>query len=275
MQHIINDLLSHLEPPNRFMTILRLWAIRTLSTLLIGLLLSGVVAAEQVNVAVASNFITTLRQLADAFEQQSGHTLRISAASTGKLYAQIYHGAPFDIFLAADEARPTRLVQEGKAISSSRFTYALGQLAFWSPKNTTDDDAISLLKSGLIKRLAIANPKTAPYGLAAKSTLQKLELWQPSDIKRVRGENVGQTFHFIISGAVDGGFVALSQTRADKYKGLIWHVPTDYYAPIRQQVVLLKRAAKSGAALSFLSYLNSDDGRKIIRESGYAIEGEG
>jgi molybdate transport system substrate-binding protein len=250
------------------------WSRRLIAMALLSLLLTSEVIAGQVNVAVASNFITTLRQLAHTFEQQSGHTLRISSASTGKLYAQITHGAPFDLFLAADEARPARLVREGKAVSSSQATYALGQLAFWSPKNPTGGDAITLLKSGAIKRLAIANPKTAPYGLAAQSVLNELGLWQSSNIKRVRGENISQTFQFVTSGAVDGGFVALSQTYSAELNGLVWQIPTTYYTPIKQQVVLLNRAANSKAAISFLSFLLSDDGQNIIRKSGYAIEEE-
>ncbi len=251
------------------------WKRYLFSAVSLCLLLSGEVVADQVNIAVASNFITTLRQLASSFEERSGHTLRISSASTGKLYAQISHGAPFDLFLSADEARPARLVQEGKAVASSQTTYALGQLVFWSPKNRANDDAIALLKSTAIKRIAIANPKTAPYGLAAQSVLNKLDLWQHSNIKRVRGENISQTFQFVISGAVDGGFVALSQTHAGLQEGLVWQVPADYYAPIKQQVVLLNRAAKNRAALSFLTFILSGDGQKIIQQSGYAIEGAG
>lgn len=239
---------------------------------LLSLFMSSKVLADQVNVAVASNFIITLRQLASSFEQQSGHTLRISSASTGKLYAQITHGAPFDLFLAADEARPARLVREGKAVSDSLSTYAMGQLVFWSPKHASDSDAVALLKSGVFKRVAIANPKTAPYGLAAQTVLQELGLWQASSIKRVRGENISQTFQFVASGAVSGGFIALSQAHTVGQDELVWRIPTRYYAPIKQQVVLLNRAAEKSAALSFLSFLHSEEGEKIIRESGYAIE---
>ncbi len=243
-----------------------------ISIALLSLFMTNKALADQVNVAVASNFITTLRQLASSFEQQSGHTLRISSASTGKLYAQIVHGAPFDLFLAADEARPARLVQEGKAVSGSLSTYAMGQLVFWSPKHASDSDAVALLKSGAFKRIAIANPKTAPYGLAAQTVLQELGLWQPSSIKRVRGENISQTFQFVASGAVSGGFIALSQAHTVAQDELVWLIPTIYYAPIKQQVVLLNRAAEKSAALSFLAFLRSDMGEKIIRESGYAIE---
>ena len=243
-----------------------------LSVALLGLLFSAEVMAAQINVAVASNFITTLRQLADSFEEQSGHSLRISGASTGKLYAQITHGAPFDLFLAADEARPRHLVKDGKAVAESRFTYAEGQLVFWSPRSSTESNAERLLHSGDIKRLAIANPKTAPYGLAAKSALQKMGLWHKTAIKMVRGENIGQTFHFVSSGAVDGGFIALAQTQTESRDGLLWQVPKNYYAPIKQQVVLLNRAKNNAAALSFLAYLRSDDAQAIIQKNGYAIE---
>lgn len=241
-------------------------------TALLCLLLSTDLMAAQVNVAVASNFTVTLRHLASSFEEQSGHKLRISSASTGKLYAQIVHGAPFDIFLAADEARPTRLVDEGKAVADSRFTYALGQLVFWSPGSTAESSAEKLLKSGQIKRLAMANPKTAPYGLAAEATLQNMGLWPGKTIKVVRGENVSQTFQFVTTRAVDGGFVALAQIQVAQRKGLIWQVPADYYAPIRQQAVLLNSAANNAAALSFLAYLRSDVAESIIRHNGYAIE---
>lgn len=246
---------------------------RVLSTALLCLLLSGELIADQINVAVASNFVTTLRKLAVSFEQTSDHKLRISSASTGKLYAQISHGAPFDLFLAADEARPARLVSEGKAVADSRFTYALGQLVFWSPSGAATSDGEALLRSGNMKRLAIANPKTAPYGIAAQMVLTEMNLWPNSSLQLVRGENVGQTFQFITTGAVDGGFIALAQiTGSKQWDGLIWQIPDSYYSPIRQQVVLLNGAADKAAAQAFLAFLRSDPAKTIIRQNGYAIE---
>lgn len=244
-----------------------------LSLVLIGLLSPRLLLADKINVAVASNFTTTLRQLVTAFEAQSGHQVLISNASTGKLFAQINHGAPFDIFLAADHERPERLENEQKSVAASRFTYALGRVVFWNPTASSEQEGQQLLTSGARLRLAIANPKTAPYGVAAQSILKRLGLWNSNQLKLVRGENVGQTFQFVSSGAVDGGFVALSQIKDKKpYQGAVWVVPQAFYPPIRQQAVLLKRAQDNPAAQAFMVFLKSGQARDIIQSSGYSLE---
>lgn len=247
-----------------------------LSILLIWLISPRLLLADQINVAVASNFTTTLRLLVTEFEAQSDHQVVISNASTGKLFAQINHGAPFDIFLAADSERPERLEDEQKSVAGSRFTYALGRVVFWSPAAPPEQDGKQLLTSGIRLRLAIANPKTAPYGVAAQSILKQLALWNANRVKLVRGENIGQTFQFISSGAVDGGFVALSQIKDQKQsQGAIWLVPQELYPPIRQQAVLLKRAENNRAAQAFMSFLKSEQAHNLIRTSGYDIEEKG
>ena len=230
-------------------------------------------AAETVHVAVASNFTGALRLLAQSFEKGGAHRVRISAASTGKLYAQIRHGAPYDLFLAADRARPERLEQEGLAVAGSRFTYALGRLVFWAPGREFEGAANVLLARPDVRRIAIANPRTAPYGLAARQTLEAIGLWQRLQGRLVRGENIGQTFQFIASGAAQMGFVALAQLPEESPRpGYRWLVQPELYRPIRQQAVLLRRGADNAAAAAFLAYLRSGEARRLIAGQGYGLE---
>ncbi len=237
------------------------------------LLCSATAAAEQINVAVASNFTPTLRLLAKAFEVQSGHQLRISSASTGKLYAQVNHGAPFDLFLAADAERPRLLEQTGKAAPGSRFTYAKGRLALWGPSIISTQTAEQLLQSPQLIHIAMANPKTAPYGAAAQHSLEKMGLWDTLQGRLVRGENVGQTYQFVVSGAAQIGFVAYSQVLTGRQtRGYLWLVPEAYYPAIRQQAVLLKQAENKSAAQAFMDYLRSAAAQHLISENGYGIE---
>ena len=228
------------------------------------------VEAATVGVAVASNFTATLRQLAVAFKRETGHELRISSASTGKLYTQIVQGAPYDVFLAADADRPARLARSGLAVASSRFTFAQGQLLLWSPQSGFAGDGTKVLAQGGFRHLAIANPKTAPYGAAAKQVLESLGLWTVLKPRLVRGENIGQTFQYVATGAADLGFVSRSQAHVlgdkDDYR---WPVPTQLYAPIRQQAVLLSRSADNPAAISFLTFLKTDEATELIVENGY------
>lgn len=231
-------------------------------------------SAAEVRVAVASNFTTTLRELAPLFEQQSGHRLMISFSSTGKLYAQILHGAPFDVFLAADSRRPALLESEGQAVPGSRFTYAQGRLTLWSVDPAVKGkDCRALLKSGAYKRLAIANPKTAPYGLAAKQALEKMGLWQKVQSKLVRGENIAQTLQYVTTGNAQLGLVALSQvSSAEALPACRWDLPSEYSHPIEQQVVLLKQAEHSQAAATFLAFLRSDEAVAVIQRYGYGVK---
>ena len=243
-----------------------------LPLLLVALLTPGA-HADTAHIAVASNFTTTLEQLAPRFEAVTGHRLRISAASTGKHYVQIVKGAPFDVFLAADAERPQRLEAEGHAVTGSRFTYATGRLGLWSAGALTIDANGTVLRDASYRRLAIANPKTAPYGLAAQQALAGLGLWSTLEPKLVRGENIGPTCHFVESGGAALGFVALAQLVAQGVPaGDYWLVPDTLHAPIAQQAVLLKRGADNPAARAFLEFLQHDpDARAMIEQAGYSI----
>ncbi|MDX1455062.1 MAG: molybdate ABC transporter substrate-binding protein [Gammaproteobacteria bacterium] len=228
--------------------------------------------AGVVSVAVASNFKDTLSELADRFEEQSGHTVRLSAASTGKHYAQIRNGAPFDIFLAADAERPALLVQEGFAVPDSQRTYAMGRLVFWVPRDE-NADCRAVLEQG-VARVAMANPRTAPYGLAARQTLAALELEEQYAPRTVMGENISQAMQFVDALAAAGGFVAKSQWLVNPRheNGCAWEVPAELHDPIRQDMVLLKRGVENPAALAFLAYMDGADAKALIAASGYAIE---
>lgn len=235
-------------------------------------LVSSTVRAGEVRVAVASNFLNPLKVIAQQYEKRTGHEVRIITGSTGKLYAQIVHGAPFDLFLAADSKRPHLLEKSGKAMMGSRFTYALGRLALWSEKpDVISEDGVSTLRKMNFKRLAMANPKTAPYGLAASQTLKKLKLWEKLEARAVRGENIGQTFQFVLSGNVGLGFVALSQVLdpKNKSKGRYWKVPSDFHDPLNQDAILLERGDGNPAAIEFFEFLKSDTARKVILSYGY------
>lgn len=232
--------------------------------------------AATVNVAVASNFAATLRLLATAFNRESGHQLRISSASTGKLYAQIVQGAPYDVFLAADSDRPERLVHSGLAVADSRFTYARGRLLLWGPRSGFAGDGAEILTQGRFRHLAIANPKTAPYGVAARQTLESLDLWEAIEPRLVRGENIGQAFQYVASGAAELGLVSRSQpTALNAGAGYGWPVPSHLHTPIRQQAVLLMRGADNPAATTFLTFLRSDTAAALIAEAGYLVDDKG
>jgi len=233
--------------------------------LLLCLLIAPSAQAERIRVAVASNFAGAAQRVAETFEQASGHTIELVAGSTGKHYAQIVNGAPFDVLLAADRARPERLEQDGHAVPGSRVTYALGRLVLWSPDAERVDAAGEVLRRGDYRHLALANPRLAPYGQAARETLGHMGLLQVLEERLVYGENVGQAFAFVESGAAELGFVALSQVR--QYgDGSTWIVPDVYHGAIEQQAVLLR---DSVAATEFLDFLTGDAGVRIIVEAGY------
>ena len=226
--------------------------------------------AGEVSLAAAANFTDTTRELAQQFEAVTGHTVSASFGSTGKLYAQIRNGAPFDVFMAADVRRPALIEQEQAGISGTRFTYARGKLALWSPATGAFEDARSYLASQPFARLAIANPKTAPYGLAAQQVLEQMGQWDALQPKLVRGDSIAQTFQFVVSRNAQAGFVALSQVRSwEDDKGTFWEVPQSYYHPIDQQVILLNRGAGKEAALAWMDFLKSDAAIAIIRSYGY------
>lgn len=250
---------------------------RSLRRLLAGLALAlgGMAAAQadEVSVAVAANFIAPMQKIATAFEQATGHKAVLSSGATGKFYAQITHGAPFQVLLAADDATPVRLESEGRTVAGSRFTYAVGQLVLWSAQPGYVDAEGQVLRTGDFAHLAIANPKLAPYGLAAQQTLDKLGVAARVQPRLVMGENIAQTYQFVASGNAQLGFVALSQVMEDGRiaRGSAWRVPASLHEPIRQDAVLLAAGKDSAAARALLQYLRSDAARAVIRSYGYGI----
>ena len=244
---------------------------RTHGTPILALILlfcAGLVSADEVRIAVASNFSDAIRSIAGQFQAETGHKVILSNGSTGKHYAQIKNGAPFDAFFAADSYRPELLEKEGIAIPGSRFTYAVGKLALWSPRPGVVEAGGEVLDEGTFRHLAVANPKLAPYGKAAREVLQKRGLWRNLSRRMVRGENIGQAFQFVKSGNAELGFVALSQIRNPNQpiSGSYWVVPQSLHSPIRQQAVLLKDKT---AARAFLDFVTREPALAIIRDFGY------
>ena len=230
--------------------------------------------ADSLLVAVASNFTATAQEIAAEFHIDSGHDVRISGASTGKLFVQIQNGAPFDVLLAADSARPERLESFGFGVRNSRFTYAIGQLVLWSRNPAIKQSACrEHLRQLGSAHLAIANPDTAPYGAAARQTLMQLGLWDRVQPRLVIGENIAQSLQFVASGNASLGFVAKSQIGNARLPeaSCLWEVPPDFHAPIEQQAILLQRAANNPVAHAFLEFLRSESGRAIIARNGYLL----
>jgi len=222
---------------------------------------------SRIRVAVASNFIAPLKEIAKAFEDATGTRVLVSVGSTGKLYAQIKNGAPFDVFLAANAREPKRLAAEGLGVARTRFTYARGRLALWCRTAHSSQQARACL-NGQSARLAIANPRLAPYGQAARHALTAL---QPS-ARVVMGENISQAFQLVWSGNVPLGFVALSQLKKRMdIAGAYWMVPARLHNPIDQQAILLSRAAGNDDAQAFLTYLRGDQARGVIEGYGYDV----
>lgn len=220
-------------------------------------------AQANIKVAVASNFKSSLTEIAENYFQLTGETILISSASTGILYNQIKHGAPFDLFLSADSERASLIEEATQGVMGTRFTYAQGRLAFWVPalKEVTEKTLRNYKQ-----RLAIANPKLAPYGLAAKQALQSMHLWE--QFIYVQGANISQTYQFIDSGNIKAGFVAYSlllQNNETAY----YLLPKESYSPILQQGVLLSRGANNKAVIKFIDYLKSTPVQALIREKGY------
>ena len=230
---------------------------------------------EEVRVAVATNFLTTFTTIAKRFEDRTSHTILVSPGSTGKLFVQIQNDAPFDLFFSADARRPKLLEEEGMAIRGSRFTYAVGRVTLWSSEALLiKNDGKTILHRGDFEYLAIANPKTAPYGQAAVQILKALQLWNELRDRLVYGENIGQTFQFVFTHNAQLGFVALSQALDPKFKsmGSRWDVPPHLYDPLTQQAVLLKRGQHNQAAKAFLAYMKQKPARDIIERYGYGTE---
>jgi molybdate transport system substrate-binding protein len=245
----------------------------SLAGALIFLLLGSAVHADEVKAAVAANFTAAIRKLTPAFEQKTGHKLLASFGATGQLYAQIKNGAPFDVFLSADDTTPQKLIAEGDGVAGSYFIYARGRLALWSNQPGYVDDQGAILKSDKYTKIAIANPKAAPYGQAAIDALTTLKLLDVISPRFVVGENIAQTQQFVSSGNVPLGFIALAQVKslAPEDRGSWWVVPASLHKPIDQGAVLLKKSASDAAAKVFLDFLKSPEAVTIIRELGYEL----
>lgn len=229
------------------------------------------VSAADVSVAVAANFAAPMQKIANAFAQDTGHRAIVSLGSTGHFYAQIRNGAPFEVLLAADGATPRRLEEEGLGVSGSRFTYAVGRLVLWSSHASRVDAQAQVLRQGDFKRLAIANPKLAPYGAAAVEVMGRMGVLSSVQAKLVQGDNIAQTYQFVATDNAQLGFVALSQVMSDGRisRGSAWVVPTHWHTPLRQDAVLLSRGQGHVAAQDLLTYLKSDKVKAIIQSHGY------
>jgi len=244
---------------------------KRLASLLVLLAATGASHAAEVQVAVAANFAAPMEKLAADFQRDTGHKAIIASGATGKFYAQIRNGAPFEVLLSADDDTPARLEREGQVVAGSRFTYAVGRLVLWS---ATDDYAnADVLKSGSFKHLAVANPKTAPYGAAAVATIERLGLRATLQPRIVQGENIAQAWQFASTGNAELGFVAQSQVWRDgKFtSGSGWIVPASMHDPIRQDAALLGKGAANPAARALLDYLRSAKAKAVIRSFGYEI----
>lgn len=245
------------------------------AVLVLGAMQPHVARAGDALVAVAANFSDVVVELVPAFETATGHTLKVSTGSTGKIYAQIRNGAPFDLFLAADQRRPQMLEEEGAAVPGSRFTYASGRLTLWSADaDRIGADGVAALRAADLRHLAIANPELAPYGQAARETLSSLGLREELSGRIVMSENIGQTFAAVASGSAELGFVALSAVvgSSNPVKGSRWDVPSDHHGPIRQDAVLLEHGRGNPAASAFLEFLRSPSARQVIVRHGYGLD---
>lgn len=226
--------------------------------------------AARVSVAVAANFTEPAKVLADRFKARTGHEAVLSFGASGQFYAQIANGAPFDVFLSADRERPERVEAEGLGVSASRFTYAVGRLALYSRTPGLVDGRGAVLRTGRFSKIAIADPKTAPYGLAAVETMRKLGVYDSLKPRLVQGTSITQAYQFVDTGAAELGFVALSQVATEK-SGSRWIVPAADHTPIDQQAILLKTGAGNPAARAFMSFLKGGEAKAIIRRYGYDV----
>ncbi|MGH8352329.1 MAG: molybdate ABC transporter substrate-binding protein [Pseudomonas sp.] len=229
--------------------------------------------AEEVQVAVAANFTAPIQAIASDFEKDTGHKLVAAYGATGQFYTQIKNGAPFEVFLAADDGTPAKLEKEGDSLAGSRFTYAIGTLALWSAKDGYVDAQGEVLQKGEFKHLAIANPKAAPYGLAATQVLAKLKLSEAVAPKLVEGQNITQTLQFVSSGNAELGFVALSQVYKDGKiaSGSAWIVPAELHDPIKQDALILNKGKDNPAAKALVEYLQGPKAAAVIKSYGYQL----
>jgi len=234
------------------------------------LALPAMAHAASTNVAVAANFTDAAKEIAASFKADTGHDAVLSFGATGAIYTQVTQGAPYEVFLAADDQRPKRAVDEGFGVAGTVSTYAIGQLVLYSKEAglVTGEDT---LKAGTFDKIAIANPEAAPYGAAAVETLRKLDLYDALQPKIVQGTSIAQAYQFVETGSAALGFVALGQV-VDVSGGSRWDVPQEYYTPIRQDVVLLKTGERNEAARAFVDYLKTPKALEIIRRYGYRTE---
>nr|WP_285426159.1 molybdate ABC transporter substrate-binding protein [Pseudomonas sp. efr-133-TYG-103a] len=233
----------------------------------------GTAFADEVQVAVAANFTAPIQAIARDFEKDTGHKLVASFGATGQFYTQIKNGAPFEVFLAADDTTPARLESENEIVKGSRFTYAVGTLALWSAKEGYVDDKGQVLKDNAYQHLSIANPKAAPYGLAATQVLDKLGLTATTQAKIVEGQSIAQAYQFVQTGNAELGFVALSQVFKDGKltSGSAWIVPADLHEPIKQDAVILNKGKDNAAAKALMDYLKGPKAAAVIKSFGYQL----
>jgi molybdate transport system substrate-binding protein len=243
-----------------------------------GAVVCATAKAEEVTVAVAANFAAPMQKIAQAFEQDTGHKALLAFGATGKFYAQIKNGAPFAVLLSADDETPARLEKEGVAIAGTRFTYAIGRLALWSKNPLLVDDKGQVLLSNAtdknsFKKIAIADPKLAPYGAAAIEVLGRMDALAKLTPKLVQGDSIGQAFQFVMTENAELGFVALSQISIDGRitQGSAWVVPQNLYTPLKQEAVLLPLGKNNAAALALMKYMRTDRAQAIIRAYGYTL----
>jgi molybdate transport system substrate-binding protein len=240
---------------------------------LIAVFASSGASADEVQVAVAANFTAPIQAIAADFEKDTGHKLVAAYGATGQFYTQIKNGAPFEVLLAADDSTPEKLEQEGDTVKGSRFTYAVGTLALWSAKQGYVDGKGDVLQKNQYQHLSIANPKTAPYGLAAKQVLAKLKLTEATQAKLVEGQNITQAYQFVSTGNAELGFVALSQIYKDGEvsSGSAWIVPADLHDPIKQDAVILNKGKDNPAARALVEYLKGPKAAAVIKSYGYQL----
>jgi len=250
---------------------------RTLPALMLATLLATLLAiapnarAAEASVAVAANFAGPLAKITEGFTAATGHTLKVSAGSTGKFYAQIMAGAPFEVLIAADDETPKKLIAEGLAVQGSNFTYAIGRLVLWSARPGYVDDQGAVLAAGKFAHLAVANPKLAPYGQAGMEVMKARGVTDAIAPKLVTAESIAQAYQFVATGNAELGFVALSQvaTPGKPVTGSYWLVPASLYGEIRQDAVLLTAGEKNPAAAALLAYLKSAPAKGLIQSYGY------
>ncbi|MGE8304416.1 molybdate ABC transporter substrate-binding protein [Pseudomonas sp. B21-031] len=252
---------------------MRIRPLHLAATALASLICLNTAWADEVQVAVAANFTAPIQAIAKDFEKDTGHTLVAAYGATGQFYAQIKNGAPFEVFLAADDSTPAKLEQEKEIVPGSRFTYAIGTLALWSAKEGYVDAKGDVLKQNTYKHLSIANPKAAPYGLAATQVIDKLKLTEATQGKIVEGQNITQAFQFVSTGNAELGFVALSQIYKDGKvtSGSAWIVPSNLHDPIRQDAVILNKGKDSAAAKALVEYLKGPKAAAVIKSYGYEL----